>query len=136
MDKYAKIAKKLLNKSRKRVEAPDDGGGTIPSEPEEPTEPEPEIVTVEEFEDKPIPYETIEQENSELEQGVSNVIQNGVDGIERTVYNVTYTDDVETDREVVSVEITKEPINEIVEIGTYVEPEPTDPEPDPEVPEV
>lgn len=127
MDKYAKIAKKLLNKSRKRVEAPDDGGGTIPSEPE--------IVTVEEFEDKAIPYETIEQENSELEQGVSNVIQNGVNGIERTVYNVTYTDDVETDREVVSVEITKEPINEIVEIGTYVEPEPTDPEPDPEVPE-
>lgn len=43
MDRYTKIAKKLLNKSRKVVEAPDDGGETIPSEPEPKPEPEPEV---------------------------------------------------------------------------------------------
>ena len=75
---------------------------------------------VEETKTEPISFETERQENSNLEQGTENVLQEGVNGERTITEEVTYVNDVETDRVVTSDEITTEPINEIIEFGTQV----------------
>lgn len=89
-------------------------------------------------EEKEIPFETITNENPDLEEGVSNVIQKGVNGTEvtKTTYNTyfqkgdanasepidtydRYKTDIET-----TTEVTKEPVNEIIEVGTKKKEEP------------
>src|SRR5699024_7038396 len=67
-----------------------------------------------------IGFETERQENSSLEQGTENVLQEGQEGERTIVEEVTYVNDVETDRVVISDEITIEPVNEIIEFGTQV----------------
>ena len=75
---------------------------------------------VEETKTEPISFETERQENSNLEQGTENVLQEGREGERTIVEEVTYVNDVETNRVVKSSEITIEPINEIIEFGTQV----------------
>jgi hypothetical protein len=53
-----------------------------------------------------------------LPAGVTEVTQQGVDGIETTVYTVTYTDGVETSRTLKSDLVTTQPIDEITNVGT------------------
>lgn len=75
---------------------------------------------VEETKTEPVSFETERQENSSLEQGTENVLQEGQEGERTIVEEVTYVNDVETDRVVISDEITIEPVNEIIEFGTQV----------------
>lgn len=75
---------------------------------------------VEETKTEPVSFETERQENSSLEQGTENVLQEGREGERTIVEEVTYVNDVETNRVVKSSEITIEPINEIIEFGTQV----------------
>lgn len=75
---------------------------------------------VEETKTEPVSFETERQENSNLEQGTENVLQEGREGERTIVEEVTYVNDVETNRVVKSSEITIEPINEIIEFGTQV----------------
>ena len=75
---------------------------------------------VEETKTEPISFETERQENSSLEQGTENVLQEGQEGERTIIEEVTYVNDVETDRVVTSSEITIEPINEVIEFGTQV----------------
>lgn len=75
---------------------------------------------VEETKTEPVSFETERQENSSLEQGTENVLQEGKEGERTIVEEVTYVNDVETDRVVISDEITIEPVNEIIEFGTQV----------------
>lgn len=75
---------------------------------------------VEETKTEPVSFETERQENSNLEQGTENVLQEGREGERTIVEEVTYVNDVETDRVVISDEITIEPVNEIIEFGTQV----------------
>src|SRR5690606_1979841 len=42
----------------------------------------------------------------------------GVEGIKTLTYEVTYTDGVETDRKLVSEIVTKEPVSEVIAVGT------------------
>jgi hypothetical protein len=53
-----------------------------------------------------------------------------VPGEKTLTYEVRYTNGVETDRELVKEELTKEPVTEVIAIGTRREPEP-EPECDP-----
>ena len=73
---------------------------------------------VEETKTEPISFETERQENSSLEQGTENVLQEGREGERTIVEEVTYVNDVETDRVVTSNEITTEPVDEVIEFGT------------------
>lgn len=73
---------------------------------------------VEETKKEPVSFKTERQENSSLEQGTENVLQEGREGERTIVEEVTYVNDVETDRVVKSDEITIEPVNEIIEFGT------------------
>lgn len=73
---------------------------------------------VEETKTEPVSFETERQENSSLEQGTENVLQEGQEGERTIVEEVTYVNDVETNKVVTSDEITIEPVNEVIEFGT------------------
>ncbi len=78
-----------------------------------------------------IPFELVEQTDPTLPQGETRVIVEGVSGVRTITFQVTYVQGKETKREQVKSEITKEPITEVVKIGTYVAPPPPAPEPTP-----
>lgn len=73
---------------------------------------------VEETKKEPVSFKTERQENSSLEQGTENVLQEGREGERTIVEEVTYVNDVETDRVVKSDDITIEPVDEVIEFGT------------------
>ncbi len=71
------------------------------------------------------PYETETIENPELEEGVTNVISEGVDGKKQLTLRVKYEGGVEKDYDVIDEAVIKAPINKVVEVGTKKnEPEP------------
>ena len=75
---------------------------------------------VEETRTEPVSFETERQENSRLERGTENVLQEGREGERTIVEEVTYVNDVETNRVVTSNKITIEPVNEVIEFGTQI----------------
>ena len=80
----------------------------------------PVVTTKTEQSTEAIPYETTIQEDASLLVGETKVIQPGVDGSKTHTYTITFTDGVETNRELSNTEITIAPVNEIVAIGTKV----------------
>lgn len=65
-----------------------------------------------------IAYTTEKKDNPDLEVGKTKVVQVGVDGASSQVERVLYENGVEVKREVISEEIVKQPVKEIIEIGT------------------
>ena len=66
-----------------------------------------------------IPYETITKDVSEDGSNTRNrVLQNGVEGLKRVTYKVKYQNEVEIERNKISEEIIKKPINKIVQISS------------------
>lgn len=86
-----------------------------------------EIVT----ETEPIPFDTVERNDPDLEVGLTTVVIQGVKGTRTLTYEVELTDGVETARVLVDKEVTKAPVDEVIAVGTY-EPPPPEPEPEPE----
>ena len=85
-----------------------------------------------ETETESIPYTTESQYSDSMDQGTSQVTQNGAYGSKNVTYKVTYVNGKEESREQVSEEVTQNPVNEIITYGTKVKaPEPV-PEPEPE----
>lgn len=78
----------------------------------------PVVETKEEKVDEDIPFQKTTKNDPTLEEGKTEVIQKGVDGVKEFVYTVTYTGGKETDRKLSSENITQEPIEEISAIGT------------------
>jgi hypothetical protein len=68
-------------------------------------------------------------EDGAMDRGKSAVRVKGANGVKTLTYEVTYVDGQETDRVLIKDEITKQPINEVVAIGTYVAPPPPRPAP-------
>ncbi len=87
-------------------------------------EKQPVIETKTETTTKSLPFETKYVDDNTLAQGTTKTTQNGVEGVETTTYSITYTDGVETAREVEKVEVTRQPVNKIIARGTYVAPKP------------
>lgn len=79
-------------------------------------------------ETEPIDFTSTEQESAELLIGEREVVQAGVAGERTQVFTVTVIDGKETSREKVSDKVTREPVEEIVAVGTREE----EPEPEPE----
>ncbi len=65
-----------------------------------------------------IPFETIETYTDELAEGKTKVIVKGVEGEITTVTKQKLVDGKVTEEELVSTEVTKEPVNEEVLVGT------------------
>ena len=74
-----------------------------------------------------IKYETERKDDPNLAKGEEKVITEGVEGERIVVYEVKYEDGKEVTRNKISETITKEPINEIIAVGTYVVPTNTTP---------
>jgi uncharacterized protein YabE (DUF348 family) len=75
-----------------------------------------------------IDFTSTEKETDELLVGEREVVQPGVAGVRTRVFTVTVVDGKETSREKVSDKVTREPVEEIIAVGTREE----EPEPEPE----
>ena len=84
---------------------------------------EDDVITYDEIKkEEVISFTTEKKEDSTLEKGKVVVSQKGVDGIKEIIEKVTYTNDKETNREIISEKIIKEPVKEILLIGTKIVP--------------
>lgn len=83
-----------------------------------PPKPVPVITVKEETRTERIHFTKTDVSNPELEIGKVNVVQKGQDGVVTVIETVTYIDGKETSRVTKSRTITKNPIEEITEIGT------------------
>lgn len=84
----------------------------------------PEVITKTETKTVNIPYEAITKDDNALANGTTRVVQEGSNGLREETYTVTYTDGVETSRELTSSQIVKNPVARITHRGTYVAPAP------------
>ncbi len=69
---------------------------------------------------KDISFETVENEDKKLSWKKRNVQQEGQKGQEKIEYKITYKNGKEISKEIVSSEIIKEPIDEIIRVGTKI----------------
>lgn len=83
---------------------------------------EPVITTEEVQETRDIVFEKQTEDNPLLDSGKTELKQAGVNGVETITYKITYSDGKETSKELISQEVTTEPVNEITYIGTNVSP--------------
>ena len=70
----------------------------------------------------PIEFRTVETEDADAFAGDETVTQEGVAGEQVTTYRVTVTDGVETGREQLATTVTREPVDELVTVGTKERP--------------
>lgn len=71
-----------------------------------------------------IPFSEEQREDAKLTKGQTKVVQEGANGEKKLIYKVTYKNGKETARELVSEEVTQQPISRVVALGTYVAPPP------------
>ena len=72
---------------------------------------------------EPIPFTSVSQNDVTLDKGQRSVSVAGVNGEKTITHEVTYTNGKETNRVKISEEITKQPVIEVVKVGTYVAPQ-------------
>lgn len=80
-----------------------------------------ELVSVTEKEEvttEPVPFETEYVEDDTLAAGETKVSTEGREGEKTIIHKITFKDGVEVNRELVSEDITKEPVNKVVLKGT------------------
>lgn len=78
------------------------------------------IETKELKEEQTILFEKIQQNDSSLEKGKTVIAVAGANGIRTITYKMTYKNDIETNREKISDEVTQQPVNEVTKIGTKI----------------
>ncbi|MEA5002617.1 MAG: G5 domain-containing protein [Christensenella sp.] len=86
------------------------------------------VTTQETTEQQSIPFENTTRENAELEKGKTQVAQEGAEGVLQITYKELYKNGALISRESISEDVIQQPVNQIMEVGTYVKPEPK-PEP-------
>lgn len=112
--------------------------GSVGSAFESPTNPEPKQpgVTQGEVEEKkpiktelkdakatiPVPFQTVNKNDPNLDSGKTYVSVQGVNGVRTVLYKVTLINGKETSRQKISDSITQQPVNKVVNVGTYVKP--------------
>ncbi len=69
-----------------------------------------------------IPFETMKVESSAIYKGSTRVKVNGRVGVKTTVADVTYVDNKEVSRNIISSTVTREPVTKVVEVGTKPRP--------------
>ncbi|GAA1116775.1 hypothetical protein GCM10009670_01860 [Citricoccus alkalitolerans] len=82
------------------------------------------VATSTESTSEEVPFETVEVEDEDLAEGETSVLAAGTPGEKTTTWSITTVDGEETDREVASTEIVREPVERRIAVGTK-EPEPT-----------
>lgn len=69
-------------------------------------------------------YQEITRESDEIEKGKRILAQEGAKGSQEHTIEVVYKNGVEYSREVIETKVIKEPVDEIIYVGTYVAPTP------------
>jgi hypothetical protein len=87
----------------------------------------PVVTTKTETVEEPIPFENQTQNNASMNKGETRIATIGVVGVKATSFTVTFTDGIETNRQLLSDTVVKSPVHQVTYVGTYV-PAPT-PEP-------
>lgn len=82
------------------------------------------VTTQETTENQPIPFENTTRDNAELEKGKTQIVQEGAEGVLQVTYKELYKNGVLISRDSISEDVIQQPVNQIMEIGTYVKPEP------------
>ena len=67
-----------------------------------------------------IDFNVVEQSNAKVERGTTTTLQEGTQGEKHVVYTVSYDGETEVAKNIISENITKEPVEKIVEVGTKV----------------
>lgn len=65
-----------------------------------------------------IPYRLEQRGDNNLEKGLRRIVSRGRNGLERYTMRITYEDGVEVNRELLSQEVVRPPVNQIVAMGT------------------
>ena len=71
-----------------------------------------------------IPFNKLSIDTVRLNQGDSKITTVGIDGEKKITYRVASINGVETSREKISEEVTKDPVDEVTSVGVYIEPTP------------
>ncbi|MBQ4315990.1 MAG: M23 family metallopeptidase [Oscillospiraceae bacterium] len=69
-----------------------------------------------------IPYETKTVETDSLYKGTKKVVTQGSVGTRKVVADVTYVDNKETKRDIISSSVTQQPVTKVVQVGTKARP--------------
>lgn len=102
-----------------------------PSKPTSPSQPSPSVQSTPQTksditekktitETQPIPFQKTTVQDSNLEKGKTTLRTVGVNGVKTLTYEITLTNDSQTDKKLVKEEVTTQPINEVTAIGTKV----------------
>ena len=87
----------------------------------------PKITTSQTTETQAIAFSSSSQDDANLPKGQTQVAQTGKNGVMTLIYKVTYTNGAQTSKTLMSKTVTTQPVNEIIDIGTYVAPAPPQP---------
>lgn len=86
---------------------------------------------VEELEEVVLDHDEVRRESDDVRKGRTEVATEGRDGLREDTYRVTLVDGAETERELIGRQIVREPVDEVVLVGTYEPPPPPPPSPPP-----
>ncbi len=100
---------------------------TATANPSPSATPTPEVTTEGVVVTEAVPFAKTTQDDANLDVGTTAVAVVGVDGVRTITYLVRYRDGVETDRRIVSNEVTTPPVDEVTSIGTRQPPPPPPP---------
>lgn len=78
-----------------------------------------QVTVVTETYTETLAYETVELLDDQMAQGKTKVLTVGSDGEVQRTAQVTYVNGVETERDVLSTQVIKSPVDEVVAVGTY-----------------
>jgi len=67
-------------------------------------------------------YTTKTEDSNSLDKGQTKTVQTGENGSETLTYKLTYTSGKQTSKMLISTDVTTQPVQEIVEEGTYITP--------------
>lgn len=80
----------------------------------------PVVTTKTVSETEAIPYSSTTVNSSSLAKSQTKVTTQGVNGVKTFTYTVTTTDGVETNKELISEQVTTQPVTQVTTVGTYV----------------
>jgi len=101
------------------VNAPaDPGPTTAPAPSTAPPTPTVEYTKKTVVEEERIAFGVTRVNDPNLAKGTTKVRRNGVNGLKRLTYEVTYADGVETERVLVREEVVKKPVAKVIAVGT------------------
>jgi hypothetical protein len=69
-------------------------------------------------ETQPVPFTSKQVNDSSLAQGTTKVRTKGVNGTKTVTFEVTFTNGVQTSKTMVSEKVTKQPVTEVIAVGT------------------